>query len=290
MLTNLFAPVLTAALLAVAVTAIHRRLPPAFATRVATSALMLVCVAALPSLWIIGLGLLAHAPIIGGGFRWCSMAFGLHDRVPRFVSIPALVFATIGTWRAISAWRTHRKLLVHTPGPVEHVHDLNPYAVAIPGRGGRIVLSSGLVDLLDDGEIDIVLAHERTHTRYRHDRMLLVARMADSACPLLRPLSQRLRFSLERWADEAAARRCGDRRRVAHTLAKVALATEPTPALLGFTGLGVTARAEALLSPPPAVPHGGLVAAILTGITVTAVLSLLQLHHLGLLIAALCPT
>lgn len=290
MLTSLFTPVVTAIALAITLTALHRRLPPAFAARVATATLVVVCAAALPSLWIIGLGFLAHAPLIGGGFRWCTMAFGLHDRLPMLISVPALFFATIGTTRAVGAWRTHRRLLMHEPGPIERTGDPNPYAVAIPGRGGRIVISEGLVELLDHEEISIVLAHERTHTRYRHDRMLLVARMADAACPLLRPLTRRLRFSLERWADEAAARFCGDRRRVARILAKVALSDETAPALLGFTGLGVAARAQALLAPPTPAPRRTTVAAILAGIGGTAALSLVQLHHLGALIAVLCPT
>ena len=97
------------------------------------------------------------------------------------------------------------------------------------------------------------------------------------------------RFSLERCADEGAARHCGDRRRVARTLAKVALATDVSPALLGFTGLGVAARAEALLAAPPRRPTRPTVVGILSGMAVTAGLSLVQLHHLGALITALCP-
>jgi Peptidase family M48 len=288
MLTSLFAPVVAAAVLAAAVTALHRQLPPAFAARVVTAVLLVVCTAALPSLWIISLGFLAHAPIIGGGFRWCSMAFGLHHHLPVVVALPALLCATVGTTRAFKAWRVHRKLLMHDPGPIEHADDPNPYAVAMPGRGGRIVMSRGLVNLLTDDEINIVLAHERTHAHFRHDRMLLVARMADACCPVLRPLTQRLRFSLERWADEAAARRCGDRRLVARTLAKVALATNPTPVLLGFAGLGVSARAEAMLAPAPKAPGISTLIGILGGIAMTAALSILQLHHLGALITALC--
>jgi hypothetical protein len=290
MFAMLFAPVVAAAVLAVIVTALHRRLPPAFAARVATAAVVIVGAAALPSLWIIGLGFLAHAPLIGSGFRWCSMAFGLHHHLPAIVAVPALLSATVGTSRAFAAWQVHRKLVMHDPGPIEHSDDPNPYAVAMPGRGGRIVMSRGLVNLLNDDEIDIVLAHERTHTYFRHDRMLLVARMADAFCPVFRPLTQRLRFSLERWADEAAARRCGDRHLVARTLAKVALAGDPTPALLGFTGLGVSARAEAMLAPAPKAPHIATVSGILGGIAITAALSILQLHHLGELIASLCPT
>jgi hypothetical protein len=157
--------------------------------------------------------------------------------------------------------------------------------------------------LLTESEQAVVVSHERTHARYRHDRYLLIARIAEATCPALRPLTRRLQFSLERWADEAAARQCGDRSLVARTLAKVALATTgPTPSLgfagssftglefagLGFAGLGVVARANALLDEPAGQPSMPALVGILGGIAATGVLAAVQLHHLGPLLAVLC--
>jgi hypothetical protein len=294
----MFAPVFVAAGLAVLTTTFHRRLPPKFAARITIVAVVALCLAALPTLWIIGLGFLAHVPFIGGGFQWCSMAFGLHGHAPTALALPALVLSGAGAVRGWRIWRIDQRLRVDTRGPIEYTGDAAPYAVTMPGKGGRIVLSRGLIALLDESEQAIVVSHERTHARYRHDRYLLIARIAEATCPALRPLTRRLQFSLERWADETAARQCGDRSLVARTLAKVALANPVrTPALgftglefasLGFAGLGVTARANALLDEPAGQPSVLALVSILIGIVTTGALAAVQLHHLGPLLAVLC--
>jgi len=95
-------------------------------------------------------------------------------------------------------------------------------------------------------------------------------------------------YSIERWADEAAAAECGDRRLVAITLGKVALQTN-LPTVAGFSGLGVAARMGALLAPPIHDPHLGQLAVMWSSLVVTAGFSVYQLHHLGRLLTALCP-
>jgi hypothetical protein len=108
--------------------------------------------------------------------------------------------------------------------------------------------------------------------------------------PFLRPLSSRLRFSLERWADEAAVvANDGDRRLVARTLGKVALNTMSPAMALGFGGVGVPARVAALLSPPVGRPAKVNLLGMWLAIGAVAVLGLYQLHHLAQLVAALCP-
>src|SRR5690606_21997816 len=70
--------------------------------------------------------------------------------------------------------------------------------------------------------------------------------------PPLRPLSERLRLAVERWADEDAAEAVGDRALVARTIAKAALAHPPAPGPAGaFADSGVVQRVEALLGAPP---------------------------------------
>jgi hypothetical protein len=74
--------------------------------------------------------------------------------------------------------------------------------------------------------------------------------------PALRPLNARLRFALERWADEDAAEAVGDRRLVARTIAQVALARSPNgpgaAPFPAFTDSGVLRRVQALLGTAPA--------------------------------------
>ena len=153
-----------------------------------------------------------------------------------------------------------------------------------------MVLSSGLVELLDDDEQRVVLAHEGAHANHRHDRYLLVAQLAAATIPVLRPLTSRLQFSLERWADEVAVEVCGDRRFVAHTLGKVALHSVTPVGALSFAGLGVPARVSALLSAPAPAPRVPLLIGLWSAIAVTGALAAFQVHHLASLVTpALCP-
>ena len=139
-------------------------------------------------------------------------------------------------------------------------------AYAVPGRPGRIVITSGMVDALTESEREALLAHERAHVSACHYVFTALVRLAAAANPLLRPLAGAVNYSVERWADERAASVTGSRPLVAHTVAKAALAAAAAPArragsavvLAGVTGSGqlgsrgsVPRRVDALLGPPP---------------------------------------
>ncbi|GAA2465832.1 M56 family metallopeptidase [Streptomyces mauvecolor] len=143
--------------------------------------------------------------------------------------------------------------------------DERPYAYALPGgrrTHGRVVVSSGMLDLLDARERDALIAHEEAHLTGRHHRFLLVAGLAARANPFLHPLRSAVAFTAERWADEDAARAVGDRRVVARAIGKAALASGPgrdlrgVPPLPAFAAAGpapgpVPRRVAALLRPVP---------------------------------------
>jgi hypothetical protein len=126
----------------------------------------------------------------------------------------------------------------------------------------------------------------------------LVAEVAAALLPPLRLLATRIGYSVERWADDIAGIRCGDRHLVAATLGKVALHTPP-PATLGFgglgfvargaAGLGVAARMQALLEPPVTRPHPHRLLALWGVVVAAAATAVVQVHHLDGLVAALCP-
>jgi Zn-dependent protease with chaperone function len=289
MFPSVILPLLAAIALAVSVTTVHRRLPPVLASRAVATTVIVVAGAAVPTLWIVGLGYFTHAPFFGSGLRWCVVVFGAHDRVSPWIGLPSLLLAASGTVRALRVIHTHHRLRYDRPGSVEIAHHEQPFAFTLPGRGGHVVLSSGLVDLLDDDEQRVVLAHEGAHATHRHDRYLLVAQLAATIIPILRPLASRLHFSLERWADEAAVEECGDRRFVARTLGKVALHGVAPIGALSFAGLGVSARVAALLSPPSPTPRSRLVVGLWLAISATGALAAFQIHHLARLVTALCP-
>lgn len=281
-------PLLVTLAVAAIATSAHRRLPPPLAARFVTVALVLVVVAALPTAMVVSVAFLAHVPIIGAGFQWCAQAIGLHSAVPPWIGLPVLGLLAIGTVRTARLVREHRALRMHDAHPIHIAHSHKPYAVTLPGRAGQIVISTAMVDMLDEDEQRIVVAHEQAHARYRHDRYLLTAEFAAAMLPPLRALARRINFSIERWADEAAAAACGDRRMVAMTLGKVALHSTPRT-VAGFAGLGVAARMGALLQPPIASPDRAQLVLLWSSLAVTAVFSVYQLHHLEQLVAALCP-
>jgi hypothetical protein len=288
MAASIVMPLVVALVIVAFATSAHRRLPPRLATRFVTIALVLIAVAAIPTALVVAVAFLAHAPVVGVGFEWCAQVIGLHGSVPAWIGLPTVALIALGAIRATRLLCQHRQLRLHDAHPIRIAQSHKPYAVTLPGRAGQIVMSTAMVDLLDEAEQRIVIAHERAHARYRHDRYLLVAELVAAAVPPLRTLTKRVTYSIERWADEAAAAACGNRQLVAITLGKVALQTSP-PTVAGFTGLGVASRMSALLEAPVPTPHRGLVVGLWSSLAVTAGLSLYQLHHLELLLTALCP-
>jgi bla regulator protein blaR1 len=87
-----------------------------------------------------------------------------------------LVAATAAVLRARQRQRELLSLLAHgdpkVPGALVVDH---PAAAAycLPGFRPEIVISAGVLDLLDARELAAVLAHERAHLRERHDLVLL---------------------------------------------------------------------------------------------------------------------
>jgi Zn-dependent protease with chaperone function len=150
------------------------------------------------------------------------------------------------------ARRVHAELDTYSrDGGVIVLLGKEPVAFAVPGRGGRIAISCGMLAALGPAERTALLAHEGAHLRFRH--YLFAAGVAVSSVlnPLVYPLGVAARFALERWADEAAARRVGDRALVAMAVAKAALADTTTPSFtLAASGGAVPQRVAALLAAP----------------------------------------
>ncbi|MFE2111309.1 M48 family metalloprotease, partial [Kitasatospora sp. NPDC059463] len=124
--------------------------------------------------------------------------------------------------RARTPWTQRARRRLTTPPATELtvLPDERADAFALPGRPrrpgrpaepGRIVVTTGMLRALDARERAALLAHERTHLTARHHLFLALAAHAATAHPALRALRAPLGYHLERWADEAAAARVGDR-------------------------------------------------------------------------------
>ncbi|WUH92956.1 M56 family metallopeptidase [Streptomyces sp. NBC_00433] len=139
-------------------------------------------------------------------------------------------------------------------GDLTVLDDDGPDAYALPGRPGRIVVTTGMLRALDPAEREVLLAHERAHLTGRHHHFLTALALSCAAHPALRILRGPLSYALERCADEAAATAIGDRRVAARAIGRAALATRPTAprplaALSASTG-PVPRRVAALLTRP----------------------------------------
>lgn len=289
----LVVPGVTAVAASLAAALLHRRLRPAVAVPVLTVLSTMSALAVLWSLALLVVGFIGHIAWLSERAAWCRALAHAHDAIP-----PAAGIAAIGALvaSALSIVRHERRrprpdAAVTSNSELIVLPSDDPTAYALPGRPGHIVVSVGMLRALDKTERRVLLAHERAHLRHRHHRYLRVADLVAAAVPVLRPISDRVRFSTERWADEVAADAVGDRTLTARAITRAALATtstgvSPAPAM---AALGVPARVDALLEEQQgAGPR-------MTALTVTSLIALVavtgstvQFHHLMAFAARLC--
>ena len=144
--------------------------------------------------------------------------------------------------------------VIARPGPAADVRVIDgdrPAVYCLPGRR-RIVLTTGALTCLDDGQLDAVLAHERAHLSGRHHLVLALAvalRRAFPAVGFFAVAARQVAYLVEIAADDAAVRRA-PRLTVASALLAVATAGVPAGAL-GAGGSAAAQRIQRLIDPPP---------------------------------------
>ncbi len=155
--------------------------------------------------------------------------------------------------------------------------DPEPRAFAVAGLRGRVVVTTAMEAALSTAERAALLAHERAHLRHRHHLWIQLAEVSAVANPALRRVPGVVRLMAERWADEDAASRTGDRRTTAAAIGHAALASagprRPTSAALAATGGDVPHRVQALLRAPRhpwSAPTATLVCVLAAGVLVLA--------------------
>lgn len=143
-------------------------------------------------------------------------------------------------------------------------------AYCLPGRHGRIVLTTGAVRALDADELAAVIAHERAHLRERHHLAVAAANGLASAfprVPLFAAAAAEIARLVELRADDAAA---GDTDHVSVAAALVTLAGMRAPqAALAAADCGGAARVTRLLTPvtPVGIARPFAVLTVLTLVT-----------------------
>ncbi|MEV7778170.1 M56 family metallopeptidase [Kitasatospora sp. NPDC088351] len=293
----------------------EQHLHPRAATRLLTviSAVMAVCSALCLGL----IGVVGTAQIPGNPLpdSWSDpevrAALPYHETVGT-AAICLLVVVTGACLRTVVRHlrvraRARRALDGLPAGPADDLAvlpDESPYAYALPGSPGRVVVSTGMLAGLAEDEREALLAHERAHLVHRHHRYLLTTQLAGSVNPFLRPLRQAVAFSAERWADEESAQAVGDRRITARAVARAALVSRqaPTPGFAAFAAPApvpgpVPRRVAALLGPvpstrnwPPAHTRAGLAAMVAAvGTAASALCALNAAVALLLVLKAVTP-
>ncbi|MCF3130020.1 M48 family metalloprotease [Streptomyces olivochromogenes] len=257
---DVYSPLLLSLLLPAVSPLIGRRVAPALAARVLTCAAALTAAATTWSLVLLTTALVGEAPPVVAQARQDGRQ--PVDPVPEAIGIAAclaLVVVACRVHRALRAERATRRALRRLaegqPADTELIVAASdvPRAFAIPGRPGRILVTSAMLGALRPAERRILLAHERAHLAHRHGLLVTAAALAAAANPLLVPVRRTVAFLVERWADEQAAAAVGDRAATARTLARAALTAgrARTACALNFTDRAVTRRIAALQTAPP---------------------------------------
>ena len=207
------------------------------------------------ALGLAGLTLAVHATALGGGLSQligaCVHRLQATYGTPGGATVAGLGLTLAGAvlartaltavahFRAAGRQALHHAQtarLIGRPEPalgamlVEHAQ---PAAYCVAGRQPTVILTTGAVQVLDPGQLDAVLAHERAHLTGRHHRLLALARIGREVLPflpLMRDAEEQVARLVELHADDAATR-ARDPRLLATALVVLATAASPAPAL-----------------------------------------------------------
>ncbi|WP_131739881.1 M56 family metallopeptidase, partial [Actinomadura roseirufa] len=213
------------------------RLPPRLATWSLTVSAVLLAAAGCLALTLLSATAVAQIPAVAWPAHLSVRVIAEADPIAPPVAVVAgvlLVVAVVAGARML--WRRARTMLLSAreaarlpgDGRLVVVEDPAPEAFALPGLPGgvpgRIVVSTGMLDALSAEQRRVLLEHERSHLRCHHSLFTAAVQFAATLNPLLRPAATAVAFTIERWADEDAARACGDRRLTAGAVGAAALA------------------------------------------------------------------
>jgi Zn-dependent protease with chaperone function len=258
MTVAVYLPLLFAVPLALAARWIAARGAPGAAARSLAAVALVAAISSTWSLTLLALTLLDDLPPLSALDNQPALA--LPEPVPGPVALVAALLLVWGGVRLIVDLRRrrdiHRRLqAAGSPDAGLVVADwAAPMAIAVPGRPGHLLVTTGILRLLDAEERRVVFAHERAHLSHHHHRLVAVTAGAAAVNPLLIGVRDAVAYLVERWADEDAAAAVGDRDLTARAVARAALATRdygPGRAL-GVHGGPVVHRVLALGEPRPA--------------------------------------
>jgi hypothetical protein len=264
--------------------------------------LLLACAAAAVGTWsgargdmVAGVCVLAAGPAGPAQLALYGLAAALLTRTGAVAAHAVKAARRAGPRGALLAGSMHVRL----PGGVTAcVVRSGQVAVYCGGlRHPRVVVTTGLLDLLNPAERQAALAHEAAHIRLGHPRILLAGAVIGRSYRWLPPARlawDRLRRDLEAAADDEAAAAAGTGPLLS-ALAKVAIAAAPPtaaePARAGFADPEDLRYRIRRLQLPPARSARSALSLALAGAVLTGGLALAacQLVHAGATWSGLIP-
>lgn len=249
--------------------------------------------------------------------RWCLLLITGSSGLDEILILVLLAFLPtallLGLYTAVQQWWSTRRLLrawlprrlgrspaglwrradrLHLAHVLDVVRVEQPAAFCYGFFRPRICLTTGLLDLLTDAELEAVLLHERHHLRNRDPLKQFVARSVGRAIfflPLIGELARHFGVTKEFAADQSVIREQGHGRQLASALYKLIAASsaaESAAAVAGAVG-ATSARIDYLLDPraahrfafsPAAIATSTFIALALVAIAVTSAFAGAGLH------------
>ncbi len=193
-----------------------------------------------------------------------------------------LVVTAVKVWRVRSQQRTVLDLVAEAPDSLDGVCLLrHPYPMAyfLPGDGGRVVLSTGAIDVLSQSELDAVIAHEIGHRSGRHGAFLVPLQVLSSFVsflPLARYAPNVMRSFLEMSADDYS-RSHESSGAIRTALTKASLFQPPPAGALNITDDVIERRIDRLAVAP--ARKRGVWAPVLSAVVASGLLCELLMSH-----------
>lgn len=190
----IYLPLLCTAIFGQLAPTLARRLPPAAGTWLLSAGGLLAATASAAYLTLLA-PLVGESPRLAARAHWSDQTLRHANPVPTPVAAAALVVlallavrvAVAAARRACASHETYRlaATLCAPAGDLAVLDSAEPHAYAVPGRPGRIVVSTGLLRRLDAHQRRALLEHERAHLTGHHHWHHTAARLAAAANPLL---------------------------------------------------------------------------------------------------------
>ena len=160
---GLVIPTLMAVSLASATGLVRWRVRPAVAMRLFTAIAAVTAATVFLVLTIGATGLLARSALAGSLIDWCP-AIPLHHEVGYLGGGIAAATVLVVLQRMRRVLRMRRWAVRGTEGRcISVLQTAEPIAYAAPGKPGCVVVSQGMLDVLEPRERQVLFAHERAH-------------------------------------------------------------------------------------------------------------------------------